>query len=61
MNLDISNKNLKKMDYVLLTQFIKNVNANLSDEKLIESAIFDNNHLSKLECLDKFTSLINVS
>ena len=66
MKIDLSSRNLKKLDYLLLKQFVKSLsssNANDYQESTdldIESAIFDNNHLSKLENLDQFTNLKNV-
>jgi hypothetical protein len=75
MTLDLSNKNLKKLDRILLRNLVdsaKFTNVNEDDskllfadggeeEKLIVTLILDNNHLSKLENLEKFVNLRNVS
>ena len=74
MTLDLSNKNLKKLDKYLLKNLIDSTKFNTNpattsndnensdeEEKLITTLILDNNHLSKLENLNKFVNLKNVS
>ena len=65
MKLDLSNKNLRKLDYAVLKQSLKAINEqNQSapyEEYLVDVALFDNNHLSKLENFEKFINLKNVS
>lgn len=63
MKLDLSNRNLKKLDLTLLKQNLNALNTNESHEISdfsIEAACFDNNHLSKLENLGQFVNLKNV-
>ncbi len=58
MKLDISNKNLQRIDVNYLNKLLKNENTN---EQQIEIILLDNNSLSKLEGLDKFFQLKHVS
>ena len=63
MKIDLSNRNLRKLDHLLLKQFVKSLSNNEHQETTdldIDSAIFDNNHLSKLENLEQFINLKNV-
>lgn len=72
MKLDLANKNLKKLDYLFIKQFLKSICLNNPDELLDESGnqesaensvqtiILDNNCLSKLENLECFVNLKNV-
>lgn len=65
MKIDLSNKNLRKLDHAILKQSLKAINEqNQSvqyEEYLVDVALFDNNHLSKLENFEKFINLKNVS
>lgn len=65
MKLDLSNKSLKKLDYLFLKQFLKSISLTneLLDESVdeaIQTVILDNNFLSKLENLECFPNLKNV-
>jgi hypothetical protein len=63
MKLDLSNRNLKKIDLSFIKQSLNTLGDNESHEVTdisIEIACFDNNHLSKLENLDQFVNLKNV-
>ena len=63
MKLDLSNRNLKKLDLSYIKQSLNTLGDNKSHEATdisIEIACFDNNHLSKLENLDNFVNLKNV-
>lgn len=73
MKVDLSNKNLKRIDYLFLAQYLKSVVLSNNDEILVEkdedesleslvkTVCLDNNFLSKLENLDSFHNLKNVS
>lgn len=73
MKVDLSNKNLKRIDYLFLRQYLKSIVLSNKDEVLIEkdedetienlvqTVCLDNNFLSKLENLDLFHNLKNVS
>ena len=58
MKLDISNKNLQRIEVNFLNKLLKNEN---TDEQHVEIILLDNNSLSKLEGLDKFIQLKHVS
>lgn len=72
MKVDLTNKNLKRIDYLFLQQYLKSIVLSNQDEILIENEgdesleslvqtiCLDNNFLSKLENLDKFHNLKNV-
>ena len=63
MKIDLSNRNLKKIDLSLIKQNLTTLTASESHEASnfsVEAACFDNNHLSKLENLDQFVNLKNV-
>ena len=63
MKIDLSNRNLKKFDYSFIKSHVNSLSDGehqVVDDSCIESAIFDNNHLSKLENLDHFLNLKNV-
>lgn len=58
MKLDISNQNLQRIEASFLIKYLKNEH---TDEQQIEIVLLDNNSLSKLENLDRFTHLKHVS
>ena len=58
MKLDISNKNLQRIEVNHLNKLLKNESTSEQD---IEIILLDNNSLSKLEGLDKFSQLKHVS
>ena len=70
MKLDLSGKNLKKIDYLFLKQYLKSIAIDEHEilfdqndeliELLIQTICLDNNCLSKIENLDFFTNLKNV-
>ena len=57
MKLDLSNKNLQRIELAYLNKFLTNEH---NDEQHTEIILLDNNSLSKLENLDKFTQLKHV-
>ena len=67
MKLDLSNKNLKKLEKNLLKNLIDSIKLHVdgassnSEDTLVDTLILDNNHLSKLENLDKLLGLRNLS
>jgi len=62
MKLDLSNRNLKKLDLSYIKQSLNTLgdNDHETTDISIEIACFDNNHLSKLENLEQFLNLKNV-
>lgn len=67
MRFDLSNRSLKKIDSDILKNNLEFLTTQDSeeqleiDEKKVESALFDNNQLSKLDSLDKFSNIKHVS
>ncbi|RNA31872.1 centrosomal of 97 kDa [Brachionus plicatilis] len=73
MKVDLSNKNLKRIDYLFLKQYLKSIVLNNQEEILIENEedesiegfvqtiCLDNNFLNKLENLESFHNLKNLS
>lgn len=67
MKLDLSDKNLRKLDFSILKQLLETID--LKDENgqkmedlenAIQTIVINNNFLSKLENLEKFVNLKNV-
>lgn len=67
MRFDLSNRSLKKIDTDILKNNLEFLTTQDSeeqleiDEKKVESALFDNNQLSKLDSLDKFSNIKHVT
>lgn len=66
MKLDLSNRKLQKIDASILKDNLECLSScgdgdDLVDEKNIQTALFDNNFLSKLDSLDKFSNLKHVT
>jgi hypothetical protein len=67
MRFDLSSRNLKKIDIDVLKNNLEFLTTQDSDEQLeidekkVESALFDNNQLSKLDSLDNFSNIKHVT
>lgn len=66
MKFDLSNRNLQKIESTILQENLEfltsqSIDNDVVDETKIETALFDNNFLSKLDRLDIFTNLRHLS